>query len=99
MREDDVGSRIPVHDAVQHELDSRSRGIERVVDERAGDASYRRQGQCGMNEHDGLASIEFRPQWLEGRIAEVIFAIVAKENHTIGPQDVERIFEFCKGSE
>jgi len=50
MREDDAGSRIPVHDAVQYELDGRSRGVERVVDERAGDAGRCRKGRLrGMH--------------------------------------------------
>ena len=48
MREDDAGSRILVHDAVQHELNRCSGGIEWVVDEWAGDASRsRRPGQTG----------------------------------------------------
>jgi hypothetical protein len=47
-----------------------------------------------MNEYDGLAAVEFRPQGLEGDIAEIFFTIVAKENHPIGAQRVERIFQF-----
>jgi hypothetical protein len=94
MREDDAGSRIPVHDAVQDELDGCSGGIKWVVDERTGDAGRRREWQPGMHEHGGLAAVEFRPQRLERRIAEVFFGIVAEENHPIGPQRVERILEF-----
>ena len=36
MRQDDVGSRVSVHDAVQHELNGGSGGVERIIDERTG---------------------------------------------------------------
>jgi len=49
-----------------------------------------------MHEHAGLAAVAFRPQRLEGRIAEAFLGIVAKENHSIDQQCVERIFDFRK---
>ena len=51
-----------------------------------------------MHEHAGLAAVAFRPQRLEGRIAEAFLGIVAKENHSIEPQCVERIFDFRKSA-
>ena len=51
-----------------------------------------------MHEHDGLAAVEFRPQRLERRIAEVFFGIVAQENHPISAQRVERILDFRKSA-
>src|SRR5438132_14067425 len=73
MREDDAGSGIPVHDAVQHELDSGSSGVERVVDERAWDAGRRRKRWLpGMDEHDGVAAGELRPEWRDRRLAAVV---------------------------
>src|ERR1700730_748013 len=51
-----------------------------------------------VDEHCSLASVESRPQRLEGRIAEVFFAIVVQENHPVGPQRVERIFDFQKSA-
>src|SRR5258708_26157057 len=78
MREDDPGSRIPVHDAVQDELDGRSGGIEWIVDERAGDASCWWEWQPGMQEHDGLAAGQFRPQRLGNPNAQGFFGIGAE---------------------
>ena len=99
MREDDAGSGIPVHDAVQHELDGGSSGVERVVDERAWDAGRRRKRWLpGMDEHDGVAAVELRPDWLERRLAEIFPRIVGEEDHPVGPQRVERVLEFPEGA-
>ncbi|MEA2787721.1 MAG: hypothetical protein QOG73_127 [Acetobacteraceae bacterium] len=94
MLEDDAGSRIPVDDAVQHELDRRSCGCERVVDDLTGDAGCRWQLQSRMHEHHGLAAVKFRSEGLKGGITEVFVAIVAEEDHAIGPECIERIREF-----
>src|SRR4051812_45009394 len=84
MREDDAGSWIPVHDAVQHELDGRSSGVERVVDERTCDATRsRKRWLPGMDEYDGSAAVECRPDWLESRIAEICSRIVGEEDHPV----------------
>jgi hypothetical protein len=86
MRKDDASSRIPVHNPVKHKLNGRSRGIERVVDERAGDTIHRGKWQSGMSEYDGLSAVKLGPERLKRRIAEVQFAIITEENNPIGPK-------------
>src|SRR5205823_4271710 len=52
----------------------------------------------GMDEHDGVAAVELRPDWLERRLAEIFPRIVGEEDHPVGPQRVERVLEFPEGA-
>src|ERR1700733_12574317 len=98
MRKDDVSSRIPVHDPIQHKLNGCSRGIEWVVDERAGDTIDRGKRQSRMHEYDGLSAVKLGPERLKRCIAEVQFGVIAEENNPIGPKRVQRILEFGKSA-
>jgi hypothetical protein len=95
VRENDAGARISVNDTVQHELDSRSCRVERIVDKRTSDAIRGPKGWLsGMHEYDGSATVEFSPERLEYRLAQISSSIVGEEDHPIGSQRVQRIFEF-----
>jgi hypothetical protein len=97
MRQDDVRSRVSVHDAVQYELNGGSGGVERIIDEGTGKTRRSPYGWLSwMHICHSMAAIEFCPDWLEGSFAEISSSIVGEQNHAIGPQRVERMFQFVK---
>ena len=51
-----------------------------------------------MFEGDGLAAVEFGPQRLECRIAEVSARVAGHQDHAVGVQRAERVLDFGQGA-
>jgi hypothetical protein len=103
VREDDADRRIPVQDAVEYELDTGSRGLEREVRHGRGNSRRRREGWLSWGvarvfEYDGVAAVEFGPQRLERWISEVLPRVAGHEDYSVGVQCAQRIPEFLNGA-
>ena len=94
MREDDLtGRKLPLAAADDH-VAGRARRFVRVVDDGLRELGARPDGRgrvARVDEDDGVALIEFRPDGLEVLVAEVLAVVGGKESDTIGLQLVERV--------
>ena len=109
MREQPSDVRIPAHRAREEEVDHGARSFEDELKD-WGDVLVHRgrrvvcaglcmhAGRRGMNKYERIVGVQLRPQWTEGRIAEVSAVVVREEDDAVCVQSVEGVPRFDHGA-
>ena len=102
MGQDDLAPLVPPQDTRHHHVDSRARGLVRVVNHRLWEVDVdqvRVDGVSGVHEDDGALGVQMLPDLFKVRVAQVVVvsSVAGEEGHAVCSQLVERAVHLDEG--